>query len=61
MSPTYETRLQPSHAPAPVRPRAEQTHHVVRWPEFGHGGPFAALDTPDVLVTELREFFRSLA
>ncbi|NBE96233.1 epoxide hydrolase [Nonomuraea sp. KC401] len=44
-----------------VRPLAEQTHHVVRWSEFGHGGHFAALETPDVLVTELREFFRSLA
>ncbi|MGP4095395.1 epoxide hydrolase family protein [Nonomuraea sp. KM90] len=43
-----------------VRPLAEQVHNVVRWSEFGHGGHFAALETPDVLVTELREFFRSL-
>ncbi|GAA2210963.1 epoxide hydrolase [Nonomuraea monospora] len=43
-----------------VRPLAERTHHVVRWTEFGRGGHFAALETPDVLVTELREFFGSL-
>ncbi|WP_345149211.1 hypothetical protein [Nonomuraea rubra] len=28
--------------------------------ELGHGGHFAALETPEVLVTELREFFGSL-
>ncbi|TDC99237.1 epoxide hydrolase [Nonomuraea deserti] len=44
-----------------VRPLAEQAHNVVRWSEFGHGGHFAALETPDVLVAELREFFRSLS
>ncbi|MCF6476684.1 epoxide hydrolase [Nonomuraea sp. MG754425] len=43
-----------------VRPLAERVHHVVRWSEFGHGGHFAALETPQVLITELREFFGSL-
>ncbi|MGW3342101.1 epoxide hydrolase family protein [Nonomuraea rubra] len=43
-----------------VRPLAERAHNVVRWSEFGHGGHFAALETPEVLVTELREFFGSL-
>ncbi|UBU17454.1 epoxide hydrolase family protein [Nonomuraea gerenzanensis] len=43
-----------------VRPLAERVHHVVRWSEFDRGGHFAALETPDVLVTDLREFFGSL-
>jgi pimeloyl-ACP methyl ester carboxylesterase len=43
-----------------VRPLAERVHNVVRWSEFAHGGHFAALETPEVLVTELREFFGSL-
>jgi len=28
--------------------------------EFDHGGHFAALERPDDLVTEIREFFRPL-
>ncbi|GAA3619457.1 epoxide hydrolase [Nonomuraea rosea] len=43
-----------------IRPLADQVHNIVRWSEFDHGGHFAALETPEVLVTELREFFRSL-
>jgi hypothetical protein len=33
---------------------------VVRWSEFGRGGHFAALEAPDLLVTDLRDFFRTL-
>ncbi|MEV4109812.1 epoxide hydrolase family protein [Nonomuraea sp. NPDC049695] len=44
-----------------VRPLAERAHNVVRWSEFDHGGHFAALETPEVLVADLREFFWSLA
>ncbi|MFF0320522.1 alpha/beta fold hydrolase [Nonomuraea angiospora] len=43
-----------------VRPLADRVHNVVRWTEFGRGGHFAALETPDLLVTDLREFFRGL-
>ncbi|MGW0811545.1 epoxide hydrolase, partial [Nonomuraea sp. NPDC002799] len=43
-----------------VRPLADQVHNVVRWSEFDHGGHFAALETPGVLVAELRAFFRAL-
>ncbi|MGN9842147.1 epoxide hydrolase family protein [Nonomuraea sp. H19] len=44
-----------------IRPLAEQVHNIVRWSEFGHGGHFPALETPDVMVSELREFFGSRA
>ncbi|MGR6920836.1 epoxide hydrolase family protein [[Actinomadura] parvosata] len=43
-----------------VRPLAERVHNVVRWSEFDRGGHFAALETPDLLIAELRAFFGSL-
>jgi epoxide hydrolase len=42
-----------------VRRFAEHAHNVVRWTESGRGGHFAALEAPDLLTTDLREFFRS--
>ena len=42
-----------------VRPFAAKVHNVVRWSEFGPGGHFAALEAPDLLISDLREFFRS--
>jgi len=44
----------------PVRSLAEKTHNVVRWTEFSRGGHFAALEAPDLLTADLREFFRTL-
>lgn len=43
-----------------IRAIAQQQNHVVRWTEFARGGHFAALEAPDLLVTDLREFFASL-
>jgi epoxide hydrolase len=40
-----------------IRRFAEQVHNVVRWSEFDRGGHFAALEAPDLLTTDLREFF----
>ena len=44
-----------------VRPFADRLHNVVRWSEFDRGGHFAALEAPDLLVADVREFFRALA
>jgi pimeloyl-ACP methyl ester carboxylesterase len=44
-----------------VRRFAGHIHNVVRWSEFDRGGHFAALEAPDLLVCDLRDFFRSLA
>jgi epoxide hydrolase len=44
----------------PVRPLAEQTDTVTDWTGFDRGGHFAALETPDLLVDDVRTFFRSL-
>lgn len=32
--------------------------NLTRFTEFDQGGHFAALERPDELVTEIREFFR---
>jgi hypothetical protein len=32
----------------------------VHWSEFGRGGHFAAMEEPDLLVGDVREFFRKL-
>jgi epoxide hydrolase len=43
-----------------LRPLAERDHNVVHWSEFSRGGHFAALEAPDLLVGDVREFFRQL-
>ncbi|WP_412539056.1 epoxide hydrolase [Longispora sp. K20-0274] len=44
-----------------IRPFAERDHHnIVQWNVYDVGGHFAAHDVPDVLVDDLRAFFRGL-
>jgi pimeloyl-ACP methyl ester carboxylesterase len=43
-----------------IRAVAERQHHVVRWSEFDRGGHFAAMEAPDLLVDDIRAFFRAL-
>lgn len=45
--------------PAP-RAFAERFYNVQRWSEMPKGGHFAALEEPELLANELREFFRPL-
>jgi pimeloyl-ACP methyl ester carboxylesterase len=44
-----------------IRPLAERDHNVVHWAEFSHGGHFAAMEAPDLLVDDMREFFARCA
>ena len=44
----------------PIRRFAEQSDTIVHWTEFGRGGHFAAMEVPDLLVGDVREFFRPL-
>ena len=44
-----------------LRRFADQLHNVVRWSEFDRGGHFAALEAPDLLAADVRDFFRALA
>jgi pimeloyl-ACP methyl ester carboxylesterase len=43
-----------------IRPIAEREHHIVHWSEFNHGGHFAAMEAPDLLINDIRTFFRTL-
>jgi pimeloyl-ACP methyl ester carboxylesterase len=43
-----------------IRGFAEKTYNIVRWTEFDTGGHFAAMETPDLLVNDIREFFGKL-
>ncbi|PRY37948.1 epoxide hydrolase family protein [Umezawaea tangerina] len=45
----------------PVRRLAERAYPVAHWSEFDRGGHFAALEVPDLLVGDVRSFFRGLA
>jgi hypothetical protein len=41
-----------------IRRYAEKAHTIVRWTEIeGRGGHFAAIEEPDLLVADIREFF----
>lgn len=44
-----------------IRRYAEQSHKIVHWSEFDRGGHFAALEAPDLLVGDIRAFFRDQA
>ena len=44
----------------PPRRWAERFFNVQRWTDMPHGGHFAALEAPDLLAQEIREFFRPL-
>ncbi len=41
-----------------VRKIAERSNNIVHWSSFDRGGHFAALEVPDLLVGDLRQFFR---
>jgi pimeloyl-ACP methyl ester carboxylesterase len=42
------------------RSAAERKYDLRRWTEPDRGGHFAALEQPQILVDEIREFFRPL-
>ncbi|MFF8946123.1 epoxide hydrolase family protein [Streptomyces sp. NPDC014864] len=50
----------PAELQLPLRHRAERTENIVRWTEFDRGGHFAAMEEPDLLVDDVRAFFRQL-
>ena len=44
----------------PIRRFAELSNNIVHWSEFDRGGHFAAMEEPDLLVADVRQFFRPL-
>lgn len=47
----------PKEIARPVRRLAEKSNNIVHWSEFDAGGHFAAMEQPDLLVGDIREFF----
>jgi pimeloyl-ACP methyl ester carboxylesterase len=43
-----------------IRRYVERENTITRWTDVDHGGHFAALEEPELLVTDVREFFRTL-
>lgn len=43
-----------------IRRFAEKTHTITHWSEFYAGGHFPALEVPDLLTGDIREFFATL-
>lgn len=41
-----------------IRRVLDRQHRIVHWSEFTRGGHFAALEAPDLLVDDIRAFFR---
>ena len=50
----------PREISLPVRRLAERSNAIIHWSEFDRGGHFAAMEEPDLLVGDLRAFFRQL-
>jgi epoxide hydrolase len=48
----------PRELAPPIRRFAEKSNNIVHWSEFDRGGHFAAMEEPDLLVSDVREFFR---
>jgi pimeloyl-ACP methyl ester carboxylesterase len=43
-----------------IRRYGERGNNIVHWTEFDRGGHFAAMEAPDLLVEDVRAFFRTL-
>ncbi len=52
--------LFPKEISTPPRRWVEARYNLVRWTVMPRGGHFAALEQPDLLVDDIRTFFRGL-
>jgi pimeloyl-ACP methyl ester carboxylesterase len=43
-----------------IRRYGERANNIVHWSEFDRGGHFAAMEVPDLLVKDVRDFYRGL-
>ena len=46
----------PKEEPMPPRDWVERAYDVVRWTEMPRGGHFAAMEEPELLAADVREF-----
>jgi hypothetical protein len=47
----------PKEAPFPPREWVERGYNIERWTEMPRGGHFAAAEEPELLATDIAEFF----
>ena len=43
-----------------IRPLIDPGSHAAHWSAFARGGHFPAMEVPDLLVADVRQFFRRL-
>ena len=55
--PTAVTNFLGDHA---IRGLAELSNTITRWRQYDQGGHFASLQAPELLVSDIQEFFRTL-
>ena len=60
VEPPVAVAVFPKEIPVPPRALAERGLNVVRWTEMPQGGHFAAMEQPELLAKDIREFFRGL-
>jgi hypothetical protein len=48
----------PREVMRPLRRLSEKTDNIVHWSEFDRGGHFAGMEVPDLLIDDIRAFFR---
>jgi microsomal epoxide hydrolase len=44
----------------PPRSYADRLYNITRWTEMPHGGHFPAMEQPELLINDIRDFSRSL-
>src|SRR5579872_758458 len=60
VKPPVAVALFPKEIAMPPRALAERGYNIVRWTAMPRGGHFAAMEEPELLAQDLREFFRPL-
>jgi pimeloyl-ACP methyl ester carboxylesterase len=60
VEPPVGVALFPRELPMPPRSWVERCHNVSRWTAMPRGGHFAAMEQPELLVEDIRAFFRPL-
>ena len=50
----------PCEIAPPIRRFADLSNNIVHWTEFDRGGHFAAMEEPDLLIADVRQFFRQV-
>jgi len=60
VTPPVAVALFPKEIPMPPKALAERGYNIRRWTVMPKGGHFAAMEQPELLAQDIREFFRAL-